>query len=88
MLTEQVILSMNKYLWGWIYTAVLFLVWSLGSVAASRNHYTDFIHTGLGTVYLILGLILILIEVLFWIKGIKTAIDEDNKKENPEDGGK
>ena len=67
---------MNKDLWCWIFTSILFLIWSLGSVAASRNNNIGFIHTWLGTVYLILGILLILIEIAFWIRGMKKMMEE------------
>ncbi|MBQ9606849.1 MAG: hypothetical protein IJV16_06705 [Lachnospiraceae bacterium] len=75
---------MNKYLWCWIFISILFLVWSLGSVAASRNNEAAFIHTWLGTIYLILGLLLILFEVFFWIIGMKKMIDEKGDEQNEE----
>ncbi len=71
---------MNKYLWCWIAVSVLFLIWSLGSVAAKRNHYLSFTNTWLGTIYLIVGLILIVVEILFWIKGMKTMMSEDEQQ--------
>lgn len=72
---------MNKYLWSCVFISILFLVWSLGSVVASRNNDTAFIHTWLGMIYLILGLLLILFEVFFLITGMKKMKgDEQNEK--------
>ncbi|MBO5551049.1 MAG: hypothetical protein J5966_03735 [Lachnospiraceae bacterium] len=71
---------MNKFLWCWIFTSALFLIWSLGSVAASRNNDIAFIHTWLGTVYLILGIVLILFEIAFWIMGMKKMLEERDQK--------
>ena len=71
---------MNKYLWSWIYISILFPVWSLGSVAASRNRDIAFMHTWIGTVYLVVGLLLIFFEIIFWIKGMKTMLEEENNE--------
>ena len=61
---------------------MLFLIWSLGSVAAKRNHYISFSSTWLGIVYLIVGLVLIVVEILFWIKGMKTLMREEEQPDS------
>ncbi len=69
---------MNKFLWIWILTIVLFLIWSLGSAAAVRNHDLSYKETWVGIAYLITGLVLILSGLFFWIKGIKEEIRKNS----------
>ncbi|MCR5237482.1 MAG: hypothetical protein K6E34_09820 [Lachnospiraceae bacterium] len=75
---------MNKYLWSAVFTACIFIIWNLGHVAASRNNIT-LKGTWLGTVYAVTGLVIILINFIFCIKGLKTyflSADEDHVEEN------
>ena len=60
---------MNKYLWCVISTSALFLIWNLGHVAASKNSQ-PLKGTWIGTVYITVGLLLILANIFFWIKGL------------------
>ena len=60
---------MNKYLWCGISTSALFLIWNLGHVAASKNSQ-PLKGTWIGTVYIAVGMLLILANIFFWIKGL------------------
>ncbi len=69
---------MNKYLWNWICTVVLFLIWSLGGIAAARNNDISYKDTWIGIIYLIVGLMLMIVGLLFWIKGAETALSSSD----------
>lgn len=69
---------MNKYLWNWIFTFGLFLLWSLGGIAAARNNDISYKDTWVGIIYLILGLLLIITGLLFWIKGVEKTLSSEN----------
>ena len=71
---------MNKYLWSWIAVSMLFLIWTLGSLAAKRNNYISFTDTWLGMIYLTTGLLLIFAEIFFWIMGMKEMLSEEESK--------
>ena len=76
---------MNKYLWCGISTSVLFLIWNLGHIAASKNSQ-PLKGTWIGTVYIAVGMLLILANIFFWIKGVRLYSLSNDEEESARDG--
>ena len=75
----------SRYLWCGFATFVLYLIWNLGHVAASKNNL-PLKGTWLGMAYIIVGLLLILTGLYFWIMGIRAySLESEEEPEKEED---